>query len=85
MYHINVCVCLYLYMSPLPLAPPSHYPYPTPLSHHRVLSWAPCAVQQLPTILHMIVYICQSQSLNSSHPLHVHVPSLYVCISIFAL
>ena len=22
--------------------------YPTPLDHHRALSWAPCAVQQLP-------------------------------------
>ena len=23
--------------------------YPTPLGHHRALSWAPCAIQQLPT------------------------------------
>ena len=24
-------------------------PHPTPLGHHRALSWAPCAIQQVPT------------------------------------
>ena len=34
----------------LPLEPPSHpYPCPTPLDYHRALSWAPCAIQQIPT------------------------------------
>ena len=28
---------------------PTPSPHPTPLGHHRALSWASCAVQQLPT------------------------------------
>ena len=32
--------------SPLSLHPP---PHPTPLGHHRALSWIPCVIQQLPT------------------------------------
>ena len=37
----------YVHIYPLPLGPPSLHP--APLSHHRALSWAPCAMQQLPT------------------------------------
>ena len=47
-----------------------------------------CAVgsHQLPT-LYIVVYICQSQSPNSSHPPShrgIHKCVLYICISIFA-
>ena len=55
---------LYVFIYSLP---PTH-PYPTPLGHHRALSWAPCAIEQLPTsylILYMVVYVSQSvQSLS---------------------
>ena len=63
---------------------PSH---PIPLGHHRALSWAPCAIQQVPlNILHMVVvYLGQWYSSDSSHPpfspkphicsLHVHLYS----------
>ena len=40
---------LYVYMYPLPLGPPSPQPHPTPGGHLRALSWAPRAIQQLPT------------------------------------
>ena len=41
---------LYVHIYPLPLEPPSHpHPYLTPLGHHRALSWAPYAIQKLPT------------------------------------
>ena len=46
-------------------------PHPTPLGHHRAPSWAPCvttASHQL-SVLHMVMYVCQCYSLNSSHPL----------------
>ena len=55
---------LYVFIYSLP---PTH-PYPTPLGHHRALSWAPCAIEQLPTsylILYMVVYVSQPvQSLS---------------------
>ena len=47
-----VCVCMYIYI-PLSLKPPSHS-QPTPLGHHRVPCWAPCAMQQLP--IHYLFY-----------------------------
>ena len=37
-------------MYPLPLGPPSHpTPHPTHVGSHRAPSWAPCAIQQVPT------------------------------------
>ena len=34
---------------------------PTHVGHHRALSWAPWALQQVPTsYLHMVIYICKS-------------------------
>ena len=39
---------MYTYIPSL-LGTPNPTPYPSPLGHHRALSWAPCAVQQLPT------------------------------------
>ena len=40
---------LYVYLYPLSLGPSPPPPHPTPLGHHRALSWAPCAIQQVPT------------------------------------
>ena len=40
-----------------------------PLGQHRALSWAPCAVQQLPTVAHAALHVCQCCPLNLSHPL----------------
>ena len=38
---------LYVSVCPLPLKPPSAHPSPL-LGHHRLPSWAPCAIRQLP-------------------------------------
>ena len=51
-------------------SPPSQtslpsYSHPTSQGHHRASSWAPCAIQQIPT---SYSYICQCCSRNSSHP-----------------
>ena len=40
-----------------------------PLGQHRALSWAPCAIQQLPSVSHIALHICQCYPLNLSHPL----------------
>ena len=40
---------LYVYIYPFPFGPPFHPVNPTHLRHHRAQSWAPCAMQQLPT------------------------------------
>ena len=61
---------LYVYIYPLPLEPPSHPPtsHPSRISQSTKLSSLCCiaASHQLST-LHMVVYICQCYSLNSSH------------------
>ena len=59
---------IYIYISPLSWTSLSLPPHPTHLGHHRALSWAPCALQQVPSVLHMVVYVCQSQSPSSSQP-----------------
>ena len=38
-------ICIHI--SPLSWASLPSTPHPTPLGHHRALSWAPCAIQQL--------------------------------------
>ena len=40
-------ICIHI-PPPLTLLP-TPLPHPTPLGHRRALSWAPCAIQQLPT------------------------------------
>ena len=52
--------------------PPTSHPIPLlwVLTEHQI--WAPCVIQQISTgylILHMIMYMLQCYSLNSSHPL----------------
>ena len=49
----------------LPFEPPSHHPFPTPLGHHRVWSWASCS--HWLSILHVVVYVCQHYTPSSSH------------------
>ena len=66
---------LYVYIYPLPLEPPSHLPPAShPLGYHRALSWASCAVQQLPIsyLFYMAVHICQCWFPSLPHPLLPH-------------
>ena len=63
-------------------------PHSTPLGHHRVLWWAPCAIYQLPLALcftygsvYMSVLLSQFTP-PSSCPFCVHMSVFYVCISI---
>ena len=60
----------YIY-PPLLNLPPIPRPHPTLPSHHRALGWAPMLQSSFPpaSILHMVMYICQRYSLDSSHPL----------------
>ena len=71
---------LYVYTYPLPLRPPSTNP--TCLGHHRVQSWAPCAIRHLPTsyLLYTWLWICQCYSLNSSPSLGPHICSLWLSL-----
>ena len=58
----------------LPLEPPSHLlPHPTLLGDTEHQIWALCILQQASIgylILHMVMYMFQCYSLNSSHPVH---------------
>ena len=78
----------YAYIYPLSLEPPCHPPYPTPLCHQTALSWAPCAIQQVPTsylfytwyIYHTVyISILISQFIPPPFPLCVHMFILYIC------
>ena len=78
---VSFC-CKYTYIPSLLSLPPTH------LCHHRALSWAPCAIQQLLTscLFYRVVYICQSQSPISSQPplsslLCPHISSRCLCRS----
>ena len=52
---------MYAYIPFLLDLPPTP-PHPTHLGRHRARSWAPCAVQQVPTsyLFYMILYMCQT-------------------------
>ena len=56
-------------------APAPHRAHPSPLGHHRALSWAPCVIQQLPTScfacgsVYMSVLLFQFYSYHESIPL----------------
>ena len=72
-----------------PPAPPPHYL----LGHHRALSWASCAVQQLPASSLFYTWWCVCKCVNgtisSCHTLFspscVHKAVLCICVSIPAL
>ena len=75
---------IYIYISP-----PSWTFLPPHLGHPRAPSWAPCAVQQVPTSyftqgsVYMSVLI--SQFVPPSPSPRIHMSVLYVCVSIPAL
>ena len=71
---------------PLILEPPSH-PTSTPLGCHRAPGWAPgyTATSHPPFILHMVMYICQSYSLNFPTRSCVYRSIHCICNSIPAL
>ena len=75
-------ICIHL--SPCSWASFQHPPHLTPPGHHRTLSWAPCAVQQLPTSYFTHDHVCPNLT---THPIaipspHVHMSVLYVYVSI---
>ena len=76
---------LYVYIHPslLYLLPALH---PTPLCHHRALSWAPCVTEQLPASY--LFYTWVSMLLSQFHPPSLpppcpHVSSLCLHLSLF--
>ena len=90
---VYVCVCvshmfmLCISICPFPPKPPS-LRHPTPLGHHRALSWAPCALPQLPTSCLVdslwCVYINATLSVDPtlSFPFScVHKSIFYICVS----
>ena len=79
---IRVCVCVCVSVSTSSPPPPD----PSPVGHHRVWSWAPCAVQQLPTSylfyhgsVHMSTLL--SQFVPPALPLYPHICSL--CLHLY--
>ena len=75
---------LFIYIHPLPLGDPSRPIHPTPLGHHRALSWAPCVIEQLPTSYLFYTRYCiyaraifQSVSPSPS-PLCLHIHFLHL-------
>ena len=61
---------LYVHIYSLSLKLPPPLPHPTPLGHPRALSWAPCAVHQLPhwLLLHTWWGTCASATLSFAPP-----------------
>ena len=63
--------------------------FPFHSAHRSALSRVACAVQWVLIILDTVVYICQPQSPNMSHPIPLSpwhpILVLYVCVSISAL
>ena len=80
-----------VYMSPLPLEPPSHLPpHPISLGCHRTSDLSSehhTANSQWLSISHLVMYMLQWYSLNSSHLLLPLCPQVcfYVCISFAGL
>ena len=80
-----VCVCARVCVRPSLLS----LPHPTPPGYHRALSWAPCAIQQLPLAFYFPhgVFMSNliSQFIPPSHSPCVRTSVLYVCVSVPAL
>ena len=47
---------------------------PTPLGHHRAVGWAPCVIEQLPTILHIVSYTWEKEMAPHSSALAWETP-----------
>ena len=62
---------LYVYIYPLPLGHPP-IPYPSPLGHHWAWSWAPCAIQWIPTSYLFHTQWCAY--VNPNLPVHPFLP-----------
>ena len=78
--YVCVCVCVCVCVSPLPLEPSSYPLILLPRGCHRMLGWAPCVVQQLPTsfLFDRWWYMYAKASLlvcppavSTEHPLHL--------------
>ena len=79
----------YTYIASLLGLPPTPL-HPTPLVHHRALSWASCATQQLPTSCLFYKWQCTYASTTllihlTPRPPPCHMSVLCICISIPAL
>ena len=82
---------MYTYIPYLLNLPPTSNPHPTHLGHHRAPSWAPCALQQVPTSYLFYTRLCIY--VNPNLPMHptplspprVHMFILYICVCIPAL
>ena len=70
MYNIHTAARIHIISSLLGLL---LFLYLTHLSHHRALSWAPCAIQQVPTSY--LYYTWQYIYVNSNLPTHPALPS----------
>ena len=82
----------YIHVYSLPLDSPPSVPSPChPLGHHRASSWAPCAIQQIPTSALFYTQQCVYVSVNllircTPFPaLCVDTSILYICVCIPAL
>ena len=78
---------MYTYVPSLLDHPPTH-PHPTHLDRHRAPNWAPCAIQQVPTIYPFYTWKCIYVKSNLPVrptlpcPPRVHMSVLYICVSI---
>ena len=78
---------MYTYIPSLLDLPPTPPPHPTHLGHHRALSWAPCATQQVPTSylfytrsVYMSIPISQFILPPTAHSPCPHSRSLHLCL-----
>ena len=84
-YRIKWISCKYTYI-PFLLSLPSTPHHPTPLGHHRALSWAPCAIRQLP--ISYLFYTWWCIYVKPDLPIHpalpfpccVHMSILNICL-----
>ena len=58
-----------IHMSPPSWASLPPPPHPTPLGHHRALSWAPCAIQKLPTSYLFLQMVTAAMKLKDAYSL----------------
>ena len=61
--------------------------HPTPLGHHRTLSWAPCAVQQLPNSHLFYTQYTYASATLSIHPIPLSLscpPILSLCLHLYS-